>query len=61
MAPSATVGLSSELIHGLKAAGVSAMSRSLDGPSAAHHEPTLRQDIVDLQLGAFPPSAHDGG
>ncbi len=25
------------------------------------NQPTLRQDIVDLQLGAFPPSAHDGG
>ncbi|MGH7644456.1 MAG: ISAs1 family transposase [Gemmatimonadales bacterium] len=24
------------------------------------NQPTLRQDIVDLQLGAFPPSAHDG-
>ncbi len=25
------------------------------------NQPTLRQDIVDLQLGAFPPSAHHGG
>ena len=25
------------------------------------NQPTLRQDIADLQLGAFPPSAHHGG
>jgi radical SAM protein len=38
VAPSATVGLSDEIVDGLKAAGVSAMSLSLDGPSAAQHE-----------------------
>ena len=38
VAPSATPGLSREVIHALKAAGVSAMSLSLDGPSAAHHD-----------------------
>ena len=25
------------------------------------NQPTLRQDIADLQLDAFPPSAHHGG
>jgi radical SAM protein len=38
VAPSATPGLSREMSHALKAAGVSAMSLSLDGPSAAHHD-----------------------
>jgi radical SAM protein len=38
VAPSATHRLSRETVHALKAAGVSAMSLSLDGPSAAHHD-----------------------
>jgi radical SAM protein len=38
VAPSATQRLSREMVHALKDAGVSAMSLSLDGPSAAHHD-----------------------
>jgi radical SAM protein len=38
VAPSATVGLSSELVTDLKTAGVGAMSLSLDGSSAARHD-----------------------
>ncbi|HEV8643763.1 MAG TPA: TIGR04053 family radical SAM/SPASM domain-containing protein [Methylomirabilota bacterium] len=38
VAPSATPGLSRDLVDHLKAAGVSAMSLSLDGPTAAHHD-----------------------
>ncbi|MBI4636022.1 MAG: TIGR04053 family radical SAM/SPASM domain-containing protein [Candidatus Rokubacteria bacterium] len=38
VAPSATPGLTRGLVHALKAAGVSAMSLSLDGPSAAQHD-----------------------
>ncbi|MBI4593588.1 MAG: radical SAM protein, partial [Candidatus Rokubacteria bacterium] len=38
VAPSATVGLTSALIQDLKAAGVQAMSLSLDGPGAAQHD-----------------------
>ncbi len=38
VAPSATPRLSREVVHALKDAGVSAMSLSLDGPSAAHHD-----------------------
>jgi radical SAM protein len=38
VAPSATVGITHDVVRGLKDAGVSAMSLSLDGPSAAHHD-----------------------
>jgi radical SAM protein len=38
VAPSATASLTGEYIRDLKAAGVSAMSLSLDGPIAAHHD-----------------------
>ena len=38
VAPSATPGLSREVVHALKDAGVGAMSLSLDGPTAAHHD-----------------------
>jgi radical SAM protein len=38
VAPSATAGITHEVVHELKDAGVSAMSLSLDGPSAAHHD-----------------------
>ena len=38
VAPSATQRLSHEVVHALKDAGVSAMSLSVDGPSAAHHD-----------------------
>lgn len=38
VAPSATVTLTRAVAGALKAAGVSAMSLSLDGPTAAHHD-----------------------
>jgi len=38
VAPSATVGVSRSLVDELKRAGVSAMSLSIDGPSAAQHD-----------------------
>jgi AdoMet-dependent heme synthase len=38
VAPSATMGLTHDAVHALKAAGVSAMSLSVDGPSAARHD-----------------------
>lgn len=38
VAPSATAALTRDGIRALKAAGVSAMSLSLDGPTAAHHD-----------------------
>ena len=38
VAPSATVGLTRETVQALKAAGVSAMSLSLDGPTPAQHD-----------------------
>lgn len=38
VAPSATVGITHEVVRELKEAGVSAMSLSLDGPTAAHHD-----------------------
>jgi radical SAM protein len=38
VAPSATQRLSHEMVHALKDAGVRAMSLSIDGPSAAHHD-----------------------
>jgi radical SAM protein len=38
VAPSATLGITRDVVRALKDAGVSAMSLSLDGPSAAHHD-----------------------
>jgi len=38
VAPSATMGLTREVVHALKDAGVAAMSVSLDGPTPAHHD-----------------------
>ena len=38
VAPSATLGITHALVAELKAAGVSAMSLSLDGPAAAQHD-----------------------
>ena len=38
VAPSATVSLTHDAVHALKEAGVSALSLSIDGPSAAHHD-----------------------
>jgi radical SAM protein len=38
VAPSATLGLTHDAVHALKDAGVGAMSLSVDGPSAAHHD-----------------------
>lgn len=38
VAPSATVSITHEVVGELKDAGVSAMSLSLDGPTAAHHD-----------------------
>jgi AdoMet-dependent heme synthase len=38
IAPSATVALTADLARAFKSAGVSAMSLSLDGPTAAHHD-----------------------
>lgn len=38
VAPSATAGITHDVVADLEAAGVSAMSLSLDGPSAAHHD-----------------------
>jgi radical SAM protein with 4Fe4S-binding SPASM domain len=38
VAPSATLGLTREVLQALKRAGVTAMSLSLDGPTAAHHD-----------------------
>ena len=38
VAPSATVGLTREAVDGLKRAGVTAMSLSLDGPTPAQHD-----------------------
>jgi radical SAM protein len=38
VAPSATVSLTHDTVHALKDAGVSAMSLSIDGPTAAHHD-----------------------
>lgn len=38
VAPSATVHVTRETVRDLAAAGVSAMSLSIDGPSAAHHD-----------------------
>lgn len=38
VAPSATVSVTREAVQELRAAGVAAMSLSLDGPSAAHHD-----------------------
>jgi radical SAM protein len=47
VAPSATTSLTRGAIDALKAAGVSAMSLSLDGPTAAHH------DAIRGVLGCF--------
>lgn len=47
VAPSATVGLTHDVVHELREAGVGAMSLSLDGPTAAHH------DAVRGVLGCF--------
>jgi AdoMet-dependent heme synthase len=47
VAPSATLGITHDVVHELAEAGVSAMSLSLDGPSAAHH------DAVRGVLGCF--------
>ncbi len=47
VAPSATSGITHDTIHALKDAGVSVMSLSLDGPSAAHH------DALRCVLGCF--------
>ena len=47
VAPSATLGITHDVVGALKDAGVSAMSLSLDGPSAAHH------DAVRGVLGCF--------
>ena len=47
VAPSATIGLTHDVVHELREAGVSAMSLSLDGPTAAHH------DAVRGVLGCF--------
>jgi AdoMet-dependent heme synthase len=38
VAPSATIRITHDVVRELKDAGVSAMSLSLDGPSAAHHD-----------------------
>ena len=38
LAPSATLALSAEAVRQLKAAGVTAMSLSIDGPTAAQHD-----------------------
>jgi radical SAM protein with 4Fe4S-binding SPASM domain len=38
VAPSATVGLTRDVVRALKQAGVQAMSLSLDGPTPAHHD-----------------------
>jgi radical SAM protein with 4Fe4S-binding SPASM domain len=38
VAPSATIGLTHDIVGALKEAGVSAMSLSLDGPTAAQHD-----------------------
>jgi radical SAM protein len=38
VAPSATPSLTRDAVQALKSAGVSAMSLSIDGPSAAHHD-----------------------
>jgi AdoMet-dependent heme synthase len=38
VAPSATIGITHDVVRELKDAGVSTMSLSLDGPSAAHHD-----------------------
>ena len=38
VAPSATMSLTHDTVHALKEAGVSALSLSIDGPSAAHHD-----------------------
>lgn len=38
VAPSATMRLTRDVVHELRAAGVSAMSLSLDGPDAARHD-----------------------
>lgn len=47
LAPSATLGLTHDVVRDLADAGVSAMSLSVDGPSAAHH------DAVRGVLGCF--------
>jgi radical SAM protein len=47
VAPSATIRITHEVVGELKEAGVSAMSLSIDGPSAAHH------DAVRGVLGCF--------
>jgi radical SAM protein len=47
VAPSATLGVTHAVVRELAGAGVSAMSVSLDGPSAAHH------DAVRGVLGCF--------
>jgi radical SAM protein len=47
VAPSATPGLTRDVVHALKAAGMEAMSLSLDGSSAARH------DAVRGVLGCF--------
>jgi AdoMet-dependent heme synthase len=47
VAPSATLNLTHDAVRALKDAGVSAMSLSIDGPSAAHH------DSVRGVLGCF--------
>jgi AdoMet-dependent heme synthase len=38
VAPSGTLAITHDVVHELAEAGVSAMSLSLDGPSAAHHD-----------------------
>jgi radical SAM protein len=38
VAPSATTGLTRDVVHALAGAGVQAMSLSLDGPTPAHHD-----------------------
>jgi radical SAM protein with 4Fe4S-binding SPASM domain len=47
VAPSATLGITHDVVRDLADAGVSAMSLSVDGPSAAHH------DAVRGVLGCF--------
>jgi radical SAM protein len=47
VSPSATLSLTHDTVHALKDAGVGAMSLSIDGPTAAHH------DSVRGVLGCF--------
>lgn len=61
VAPSATPLLTPDVIHRLKAAGVEAISLSLDGATAAHHDAIRRVDGTYERTLAAAQAARDAG